>query len=77
MSVLTFPVKLTRGQERMIALVVRSVREQHRIDHNEQQNLNADVVLVTEGAGGITAECALAFAKKTGAKLARRKHGSW
>ncbi len=29
-----------------------------------------DVILVTGGAKGITAECALAFAKKTGAKLA-------
>lgn len=31
---------------------------------------NEDVVLVTGGAKGITAECALAFAKRTGVKLA-------
>jgi len=53
----------------------RSVQSSKLLDNNNLTNRNIkwssdDVILVTGGAKGITAECGLAFAKKTKSKMA-------
>jgi FlaA1/EpsC-like NDP-sugar epimerase len=61
---------VTVGYDADCVRQVPQVRLQQPIDYSRRSSWsNQDVVLVTGGAKGITAECALAFARSTGVEM--------